>query len=83
MGFLGLLPTAENIINGNQIDFRELPRIFCGNRRIPWTIVVFSSNFLADIGLEVMQVGFGNLSGAMVRHIFINHRHRRFCQNAE
>src|SRR5688572_29510092 len=57
MGFLSLLPTAENVIDGDKFEFRELLLVLFGDSLISGAIEIFRRDFLSDVRIEVFKVG--------------------------
>ena len=65
MGRLRFLPSAEDVINGVERNFRKIGRMRRQNRRIARAIEVSCFDFLCILAVEELQIGFGDLAGAV------------------
>ena len=73
VGFLGLGPTAERIVDGDQIKLGE-PGEICRVRRswVRWPEIMFGGQLLPFRRIEELQIGFGYLGVALGLGVFIN-----------
>ena len=81
MLFLRFRPAAELLIDGKQLQFRELVSIFLRHIRIARAVEVLRRNLLAFRRVEILQVRFRHLARAFFIHHFVDHRDGRLSQN--
>ena len=59
MYLVGVLPSAKNLIDGEELHLSEVLRILFAGLHQPRSIVVLGRYFLAFGGIEIFQVGLG------------------------
>jgi hypothetical protein len=62
VGILRLLPAAEDLVDGDQPDRGEGLGVLRRDLLVDRPVVVLAGNVLAFFGLEVLQIGFGELA---------------------
>src|SRR5690606_23312827 len=84
VGSLRVLPVAKHIVQLEQGYVREKRQIF-GIRmfRVQGPVEVLGGDLLSNWRVEELQVGLGDVFGAMLLGVAIDDRDRRFSQNAE
>ena len=84
VGFLRLLPAAEHLVDGDQVELGEALEVgrvgVLGPDR---PVVVLGGQPLAGRRVEVLEVGLGDLAGAVLVGRVVDHGHRRLGQDAE
>src|SRR2546423_514522 len=80
MGLLGLLPSAKDRIDREQLNVREI-RSGLRRRCKAGPEIVLRNDLLAGVRIEVFEIGLGHRAGAMTVYDFVNQRNRRFRQN--
>ena len=82
--FLRFLPAAENLVDGNEFEFREAGDVGgVGLFGVTGTVVVFGGEFLAGGGLEVVEISAGQCFGAMFLCYGVDDGDRRFGEEGE
>jgi len=83
VGLLGLVPAAEDVVDGDQVDLGELLGVLGGNLGITRAVVVLGSDLLPFGGVEVVEVGFGDLARTALVDDLIHNRDGRFGEDGE
>src|SRR5690554_2949036 len=83
MGLLSFLPTAEDVINPEQVNFRETILEFSSNGWIGRTVKVLTGQTLGIIAVKLFKISRCHLYGAMLTSTFVNQCDRRLCQDAD
>src|SRR5438094_583337 len=78
---LGFAPAAEDLIDGEQIDLGERRCILARDLGIARTIEITCGNFLALLGVPILQVGLGDVAGAFFLGNLVNHGNRRLGED--
>ena len=83
VGLVGLRPATECLVDGEQVQLRELPGIF-GLRllRDRGAIEILARDVLAFFGVQVAQVLLGDRTRALAVHVPVDHGDRRLGQDA-
>src|SRR5450631_387802 len=79
MGFLGLLPAAEILIDGIQFFYLGQSGWYFFVDR---PVVMLGSDLLTFVSVKVLQVFFCHLAGSVSVHHLVDHGDRRFSQDA-
>src|ERR1700751_6121646 len=82
-GLLSFGPTAENVVDGKQLDLRELPGVFLSNFRCPWPIEILRGDFLSFGRVEIFKIGHRHLTRSLPVDNLIDDAYRWFRQNAD
>src|ERR1700736_1616300 len=82
-GLLSFGPTAENAVDGKQLNLRELPGVFLGDFRCPWPIEILRGDFLSLGRVEIFKIGRRHLACSLPVDNLIDDAYRRFRQNAD
>src|SRR6266852_2167468 len=82
-GLLSFGPTAENPVDGKQLDLRELPGVFLGDFWCPWPIEILRGDFLSFGRVEIFEIGRRHLARSLPVDNLIDDAYRRFRQNAD
>src|SRR5690606_6751216 len=69
--FIGLVPASCNLVDGEQVDIGEPVCIVAGNRFQCGAVEVPGRYFLTRFGVQIAEIGFGNVPGALARGILI------------
>jgi len=83
VGFLGSTPASKNLVQGKELDLREVGGIFFQRRWIAGTIGVLGNNILGLRCVEEVQVCLGKFAGAVFVNVFINNSDRWLCKDAD
>lgn len=81
LGHVG--PVHKGFFNREQIELGESAGVFGLGFFRGGAIEVFANNVLRFFRVQVFQVGRRHRAGAFFVHIFVNHVHGRFGQNAD
>src|SRR5690606_34890930 len=81
---LCLHPTAELVVDGEELHLHETVRIFLrGMFRVARAVVVLRGKALTFSRVEIIEISFGNLAGTPPVGILIDHGHGRFGENGD
>src|ERR1700756_252974 len=80
---LGSLPSAEDLIDCEQLDIWALLAVFRVDLGIAGPIEILRNDFLADRGVEVSQIRLGYVPGSFFVYHLVDDRYRRFGQNTD
>src|SRR5882672_2715082 len=83
MGFLGLLPSAEGLVNADQLQFGKIFGVFVGDFFQARPVVILGRDFLGFLAVEVFQIGLGYFLGAVVLCSLVQQGHRRLGKDAQ
>src|SRR5204863_5513248 len=78
---LRLRPAAEDLIDGEEIDLRELAGVLGRGRRVDRTVVVAAGDVLAFGRIQVLEVRGGDGAGALLVDHLVDDRHRGLGQD--
>src|SRR6185437_12888604 len=82
VGFLRVAPAAERIVHGVELELRKL-RGQVGRHLVrARTVEVLRGNLLALFAVQEVQIRVSELARAVPVDHLVDHRHRRFGQNA-
>src|SRR5882757_6858524 len=80
---LRLGPTTENVVDGEKFDLGERFFVFPGDLRIARAIGIARRDFLAFLGIPILQIGFGDRAGALFVRNRIDDGKRRLGQDRQ
>ena len=80
---MGGFPAVEVLVDGHQLQARELLGVLGGNGFVAWAVEVLRRDALAFFAVQVLQVGFGDLAGAFLVDVFIDDSHRWLSQDRQ
>ena len=72
MGCLGVLPAAEDFIDGEEVDFGECGGVPLGDGIEAGAEEMLGGDLLAFRGIEVFQIGLGDSAGAAFVDCFVH-----------
>src|SRR5262245_34486733 len=79
---MGPLPVADDLSEGEQLDFRETLGVFPGDGFGARTAIVPGEDFLAFVAVEMFQVGSGHCFGSMFSDDFVHDAYFRLSEDA-
>src|SRR5690606_21794490 len=75
VGVLRLLPATKHLIDGEQVHVGEADNILCCCMLgVTWTIVVLRRNALPHIGVEILEIGRGDIRSTATIRYTVDHR---------
>src|SRR5271166_2384860 len=82
-GLLSFGPTAENAVDGKQLNLGELPGVSLGDFWCPWSIEILRGDFLSLGRVEIFEIVRRHLARSLPVDNLIDDAYRRFRQNAD
>src|SRR5207244_4309449 len=79
---LRLAPAAEHLVDGEEIDLREVLRVLLQQGRRARAQLVLRRDLLCLIGPQVLQIGLGLLARALLLDHLVDHRDRVLGEDA-
>src|SRR4051812_4359268 len=80
---LRLLPAAEHIVDGEQLDFGEIAFVLPGDRRIARPIMVLRGDFLAFGRVDEVEISLRRRARALLVDHLVNNRDCRLGEDRE
>src|SRR3569623_931552 len=80
---LGLLPAAEDVVDGEAGHLGKLLRIFARDRFQAGSVEFFGGDLLALGGIQIVEIGLRGGAGAMFIDVLVDQGHRRFGKNGD
>src|SRR5882757_1285760 len=80
---LRLGPTTENVVDGEKFNLRERFFVLLRDLRIARAIGIARGNFLTLFGIPILQVGFGDGTGAFFIGNLVDDGERRFREDRQ
>src|SRR3569623_1946018 len=63
---LGLLPAAEDVVDGEAVHLGKLLRIFARDRFQAWAVEIFGGDLFALGGIQIVEIGLRGIGDVLV-----------------